>query len=216
MLLVDIGQLHGLAHLEGALVGLVEPHDEAEQGGLAHAIGTYHAYDASRGQAEVEVAVKHLVAKFLGDVVSLDHLVAQSRAVGDEDFKFLLFLLLVLIQELVVGVEAGLALGLAGLGGHAHPLELTLERLASLAGGFLFLSHALRLLVEPRRVVALPGDALATVELKNPASHVVEEVAVVGHGNHSALILVEVLLEPVDRLGVEVVGGLVEQEHIGL
>ncbi len=44
----------------------------------------------------------------------------------------------------------------------------------------------------------------------------VEEVAVVGDGDHRAGILVEVLLEPVDRFGVEVVGGLVEQQHVGL
>ena len=36
------------------------------------------------------------------------------------------------------------------------------------------------------------------------------------HGNHRALILVEVLFEPVDALGVEVVGRFVEQQHVGL
>ena len=37
-----------------------------------------------------------------------------------------------------------------------------------------------------------------------------------GHGNDGALILLQVLLQPVDALGVEVVGRLVEQEHVGL
>ena len=37
-----------------------------------------------------------------------------------------------------------------------------------------------------------------------------------GYGNHSALVLVEVLLQPVDALSVEVVGRFVEQQHIGL
>ena len=37
-----------------------------------------------------------------------------------------------------------------------------------------------------------------------------------GHGDHRTLVLLEVLLQPVDRLGVEVVGGLVEQQHVGL
>ena len=36
-----------------------------------------------------------------------------------------------------------------------------------------------------------------------------------GHGDHGALVLLQVLLQPVDRLGVEVVGGLVEQQHVG-
>ena len=36
----------------------------------------------------------------------------------------------------------------------------------------------------------------------------VEEVAVVGYGYDSAGILLEVLLKPIDALGIEVVGGL--------
>ena len=37
-----------------------------------------------------------------------------------------------------------------------------------------------------------------------------------GHGNDGALILLQVLLQPVYRLCVEVVGGLIEQQDIGL
>ncbi len=36
------------------------------------------------------------------------------------------------------------------------------------------------------------------------------------HGDHRTLVLLEMLLEPVDRLGVEVVRRLVEQQHVGL
>ena len=35
-----------------------------------------------------------------------------------------------------------------------------------------------------------------------------------GDGDDRALILLQVLLQPVDALGVEVVGGLVEQEDV--
>ena len=149
-------------------------------------------------------------------MLRLDDLVAQARTVGDEDLELLLLLLLLLAEHLLVGVETGLALGLTSLRGHAHPLQLALQRAAALRGRFLLLRHALRLLVEPGRVVALPGDALAAVELQDPLAHVVEEVAVVGDGDDRALILLQVLLQPVDALGVEVVGGLVEQEHVGL
>ncbi len=44
----------------------------------------------------------------------------------------------------------------------------------------------------------------------------VKEVAVVGDGDHSAGILLQVLFEPVDRLSVEVVGRLVEQQDVRL
>ena len=72
------------------------------------------------------------------------------------------------------------------------------------------------LLLQPRRVVALPGDAGAAVELEDPAGHVVEEVAVVGDGHHRARVVLQGPLQPGHRLGVEVVGGLVEQQQVGL
>ena len=71
------------------------------------------------------------------------------------------------------------------------------------------------LLLEPGGVVALEGDAAAAVELEDPAGDVVEEVAVVGDRDDRALVVLEVLLEPGDRLGVEVVGRLVEQQQVG-
>ncbi len=76
-------------------------------------------------------------------------------------------------------------------------------------------AEARLLLLQPARVVALIGDALAAVELEDPAGDVVEEVAVVGDRDDRALVLGQVLLEPGDRLGVEVVGGLVEQQQVG-
>src|SRR5205085_9864747 len=48
---------------------------------------------------------------------------------------------------------------------------------------------------------------------QDPASDVVQEVAVVGDGHDGAGELLEVLLEPRHALGVEVVGGLVEQQQ---
>ena len=66
-----------------------------------------------------------------------------------------------------------------------------------------------------RRVVALERDAAAAVELEDPAGDVVEEVAVVGDGDHGALVVGEEALEPVDGLGVEVVRRLVEEQQVG-
>ena len=55
----------------------------------------------------------------------------------------------------------------------------------------------------------------AAIELEDPAGHVVEEVTVVGDGDDRAGVVLEEALEPRDRLGVEVVGGLVEQQQVG-
>ena len=54
------------------------------------------------------------------------------------------------------------------------------------------------------------------VQLEDPAGDVVEEVPVVGDGHDRARVLLQRALEPGHRLGVEVVGGLVQQEQVGL
>ena len=74
--------------------------------------------------------------------------------------------------------------------------------------------HAVELLLQPAGVVAREGDAAAAIELQDPLGHVVEEVAVVGDGHHGARVFLEEALQPLDRLGVEVVGGLVEQQQV--
>ena len=56
---------------------------------------------------------------------------------------------------------------------------------------------------------------MAAVELEDPAGDVVEEVAVVGHGEDGAGVFGEEPLEPRDRLRIEVVGRLVEQQEVG-
>ena len=118
--------------------------------------------------------------------------------------------------QLLVGRQPGPALGLAGLGRHPHPLQLALQ--GALAGRrlLLLMGQPGLLLVEPRRVVALEREAPAAVELEDPLGHVVEEVAVVGDRHHRAGVLLQEPLQPVDRLGVEVVGGLVEEQQVGV
>ena len=56
---------------------------------------------------------------------------------------------------------------------------------------------------------------MTAVDLGDPAGDVVEEVTVVGNGNDRARIGREVLLQPEDRLGVQVVGRLVEEQQVG-
>ena len=148
-------------------------------------------------------------------MLSLDNLIAQTRTVRDEYLQLLFFLFLFLVKHRLVRVQSGLTLGMTSLGSHTYPLQLALQRFAALRCRFLLLSQTLRLLLQPRRVVALPGDALATIQLENPLGHIVEEITVVGDGDHRTLILLQMLLQPVYRLCIEVVGRLVEQQYIG-
>ena len=137
-------------------------------------------------------------------------------------------------EEIQVPPEVELA-GAVGLGGHLlvpgqprlglhgprlgvgpDPLELGDQALGEL--GVLLALHgkALTLLLQVGRVVALVRIEAATVDLGDPLGDVIEEVAVVGHCQHGAVVGSQVLLKPEHALGVEVVGGLVEQQQVGL
>ena len=94
--------------------------------------------------------------------------------------------------------------------------ELAFERFPALALLLLLDGQPFGLLVEPGAVVALPGNALAAVELEDPSGDVVEEITVVRNGDDRALVLLQVGFQPLDRLGVEVVRRLVEKEHVRL
>ena len=148
----------------------------------------------------------------------LDHLIAEARPGRDRDLELAFGALGVvrLGEELFVGRQPRLALRLAGLGAHPDPFELARERPCAGVGLLLLVGHALELLLQPAGVVARERDPAAAIELEDPLGDVVEEVAVVGDRDDRAAVLVEEALEPLDRLGVEVVGRLVEQEQVGV
>ena len=78
----------------------------------------------------------------------------------------------------------------------------------------LFLCKALGLLLQPFRVVALPGNAFTAVQLQDPSRHIVEEIAVVRNAQYGSLIALQVLLQPIDGLCIQVVRRLVQQQHV--
>ena len=65
-------------------------------------------------------------------------------------------------------------------------------------------------------VVAGVDLELLVVEVGDVRAHLVQEVAVVADDDHRGVVVVQRPLEPADRVDVEVVGGLVEQQHVGL
>ena len=198
-------------------VGLLAAGDHLEQRRLAGAVGADDADDAGAGKREREVLDQQTIAEALAQPVDLDDGVAEPRAGRDGDLQLLVVgsAGLRLGLQLLVGGEARLALGLAGLRRHADPLQLAFE--GATAGDVrpLLAGEAFLLLLQPRAVVARERDAAAAIELEDPLGDVVEEVAVVGDRHDRAGVVLQELLEPVDALGVEVVGRLVEQQQVG-
>ena len=214
--LIDIGDDDGIADAEEAGVGGFLADDHAEERGFAGAVGTDDSDDSAGGEAEGHIIDQKAIAIAFFDVIGVDDEVAEVGAGGDlEDDGFVAFFD-VLRGELFVAGEPSAVFSDAGSGGEADPFELAGEGFAAGAFVFFFLGEAFLLLLEPGGIVSLPGDALAAVELEDPAGDVIEEVAVVGDRDDGARVLVEVALEPGDAFGVEVVGGLVEEEDVVL
>ncbi len=150
-------------------------------------------------------------------MLDLDHEVAQPGTDRDLDLlEIELAGLLRLDRHFLVALQPGLVLGLAGLGARADPGQFVLEPLLQLLVLLALDLEPLGLLLQVRGVVALVGVRAAAVELEDPLGDVVQEVPVVGDRQDGARVGGQVLLEPQHALGVEVVGGLVEQQQVGL
>src|SRR5690606_17724990 len=146
-----------------------------------------HPYDTAARKPEVHPLEQQSAAEALRDVLGEHHFVPASWPARDDDLRAVELLPGILVQHRRVRPEASLALRLPRARGHAHPLELALERL--LTGGRLLLlpAEALLLLLQPRGVVALVRMPFAPVELEDPLGDVIEEVPVVGDGHDRPL-----------------------------
>src|SRR5690606_13726451 len=120
-------------------------------------------------------------------------------------FEFLFLGVKVLVRHLLVGRNTGLALCLTSLGCCTYPFELAPERSLTSRLLLLFDFQPLAFLLKPTGVVPLEGKSFATLDLQNPASHVVEEIPIMGHGDDRASVLGQMAFEPLDALGVQMV-----------
>ena len=141
------------------------------------------------------------------------------------------------------GGKAGVHLpGLGGLGGGAHPLDAALDidgpaaglvhahegpeaqllrRLLQLFNLRLFLLVLLQplliaalLLHGVKAVVPAVELRFAALNLNDPGDHPVQEVAVVGDGQHRAPEAPDILLQPLRGVEVQVVRRLVQQQNV--
>ncbi len=193
------------------------PGQDLEQRRLPRPVDTHQRHAIAALDQEVHSGIDHVVAVRLAHPGEPGHQPAGARRLGKREVD-----------------AARLRLGLDAL----HPVEhldpaLHLPGLARLVAEpvdeALDLGHPLGLVARLRLPQGLPGLALhqevvvvAVVErdraprqLRDRGDHAVQEVAVVRDDDHAALVGGEEVLEPPERLEIQVVGGLVEQQQIG-
>ncbi|MPL74802.1 hypothetical protein SDC9_20621 [bioreactor metagenome] len=188
-----------------------------QQRGLAHAVRADEGDAVAAQHAQVEVLHDGLVAEGLGEALRLDHPLAR----GARAFK--------LHRRGALAANLPRALGAQRLK-RAHPahvalaprrdpldrpfrlgLDLAIELVACLV---FFGPDLLAPVLEGLEAALLPAQR-AAVEPERGPRQVAQEGAVVRDQHEGGAGGLQLVLEPADRLDVEVVGGLVEQHELG-
>ena len=215
-----VSHAHVQAQLYGTRRGSLLAEQDLEQRGLARAVGAHERHAVAAIEREVHARVDGLVLEGLGDVGELCHHVSRARRLGEGEVH----VLVALGQDDELALDlfdpAHALLGLRGLRGLVAKLvdeDLHVGDLA-LLGGTLgpHLLQVVLALLEVARVVAHVGGDAAVLDGGHVAHALVHEGAVVGDEQHGTRVAGDELLEPLDALEVEVVGGLVKKQQVGV
>ena len=134
--------------VDRAFVGLFLPGDHAKQRGLAGAVRADHADDAARRQFEREIVDQQLVAETLGEIGEIDDIVAEPLGDRDDDLRRRRRVVGLLVDEVLVALDARLGLGLPRLGRGADPFGFLLDLALARRVLALLEREALRLLLQ--------------------------------------------------------------------
>ena len=189
MLLVYIRHLYSLSYFKFSFIHCFQSHNQAEQCRLSRTIRTNHTDNTIRRKHKVQIVKQQFITVCFSHMFGFNDLITQTGTIRNKDFKFLFFLLHVLIQQFVIRVKTCLTFRLTGFRSHAYPFQLTFQCFTTFAGSLFFHFHTFGLLFQPGRVVTFPGDTFTTIQFKNPSGNVIEEVTVVRHSNNRTFIL---------------------------
>ncbi len=219
MVLGEVARVRLVPPGDGAGVGRELSHADLEQGRLADAVRPDDREAVAAANVEGDVAQHLVVAEGLRDPLEAEHLLAAGTALTEAKGRVAPRRLRQPIDRDALDL-LDLALRLAGLGVlGAETVDecLVLGDLFLALGDLGLAPLALRLfgLDEGGVVAGVEGHRLV-VDVEDVRRDVVQEAVVVGDHHRAAGEAGQELLEPPDGQDVEVVGGLVEQQALGI
>src|SRR5262249_49350959 len=125
--LVDIAEVHRLAEHDRALIRLLLAGEHAEEGGLPGAVRADDAHDAGRRELEGEILDEERLVVAFAEAFDIDDVLAEPLARRDDDLRLAGRALLVALEELVIGTDAGLRFRLSGAWARGNPFALAGE-----------------------------------------------------------------------------------------
>ena len=205
-----------MTHLEGAVKGYLV-HDALHEGGFSLAVLSHESHFLSTLDGEVDIVEDVVRAVTLGGIFADDGIIATAHRAGELQVKRTVVHLIDLYgHHLLQLLDA--ALHLDGLGGLVaetlyEGLDVGYLLLLVLVGPKL-LGTAFFPQQEVFVVLHLVVIDLAAGNLQRTRRDIVDEGPVVADEHHGTGTRLQELFEPLDGLDVEVVGRLIEQQHV--
>ena len=215
--LVEVGHFDLGAHPHRTRVRRELAEDQAQQRGLAGAVGTDHADAVAALETTGEIAHDLLVAETLRNADQFGHQLAALFARVERQFDLALTVASrgAVPPQLFKAQHAAFVAGTPGLDTLANPDFLLRQE-------FVELGVLHRLVLQHLFLAHLIGAEISGKGLQNPSvefddarRHAVEEAPVVGDEDQRHAGREQQLFEPFDGADVKVVGRLVEQQDVG-
>ncbi|CDC69327.1 ribosomal protein S5 [Oscillibacter sp. CAG:155] len=212
-LLGEVADLDGCADRYAAAVRRQFPGDQMQQCGFSGAVVAHDA-DPVPPQKMIGEMIHHgFAVKGLCDVVQFNDLFPQTAGSRGQLHGVIRLRRILVPQGLVSGDPL---LGFGGPGPAAPHDPLPLHPEDGLALALTGLGHFRPLLFQLQilGVIGLVVVQLSPAQLRDMVDHPLQKITVVGHHDQPALEAAEPVLQPGHHLTVQMVGGLVQDQHV--
>ena len=216
MRLPDVVERHGRRDFDPAFVGRELLRDELQQCGLARAVRPHDADALARFEFEREIADQRLSAHGVAHVFDSHDLVAEAAGLRDDELHAADAVWRRDCCGLFVALDSAEVAAEARLRGTPHPFDLAPQEALAFGFRLVLAVFARGLRSQEIGIGALAGIELAVVQLHDARGDAVQKTPVVRDEEAGAAVVCQKILDPGNRLNIEVVGRLVEQEQVGL
>ena len=212
-LLRKVADLHSGADVHRAAVRGQLPRKQPQQRGFSGAVVPHDADAVIPQQIVGEVANNRAALVGFADIVKLNELFPQAAG-RRRQLHGVIRLRGLLIFQGLISLDAVPALGGPGPAAPHDPFPLCPQDGLPLPLAGLRHFRPLFLQFQVFGVVGLVVVQLAPAQFRDVVHHPLQKIAVVGHHHQPALEAAEPVLQPGGHLRVQMVGGLVQNQHI--
>ena len=213
LFLRKISDPDGLADLHGSGIRLHDSCYHLEKRGFPAAVGSDDSKALIPEHNIIKIFQYLLLTIALADVVKLYRLLPHPGLHRSKLHSLILNRSLAVFQRLKA-FQSGLLLRRSGAASPLRPLQLHPENTLTLPLRGEFHLFPRRLQFEKSGIIRIIPVHLPLADLQNPAAYPVKEIPVMSHHEHGATVPSQVFLQPGDHLPVQMIGRLVQKQHV--